>query len=65
VRQIVTGDSYRSQHANTVHLGLDKSDRVESVEVRWVNGPSTVIERPEVNQYHTVFSPRSRRIQRR
>src|SRR5213596_1480231 len=38
VRQIVTGDSYRSQHANSVHFGLGKIDRVESIEVRWADG---------------------------
>jgi hypothetical protein len=30
---------------------------VESVEVRWANGRSTVLESPAVNQYHVVLPP--------
>jgi hypothetical protein len=53
-RQIVTGDSYRSQHANTVHFGLGKISQVESVEIRWTNGRSLVLRQPAINQYHAV-----------
>jgi hypothetical protein len=38
-RQIVAGDSHRSQHANTLHFGLGAAERVDLVEIRWVNGP--------------------------
>src|SRR5206468_1589558 len=34
VRQLVTGDSHHSQHANTIHFGLGALDRVDSVEIR-------------------------------
>src|SRR5439155_5424377 len=43
VRQIVTGDSHRSQHANTTHFGLGKADRVDSVEIRWSNGQTLTL----------------------
>lgn len=55
--QIVTGDSYRSQHANTVHFGLGKIARVEQAEIRWTNGRTLVLRQPELNQYHTVLLP--------
>src|SRR5207247_1734520 len=57
VRQIVTGDSFRSQHANTVHFGLGEVDRVESVEIRWPNGQVVTLRGPEVNRYHSIRAP--------
>jgi hypothetical protein len=57
VRQIVTGDSFRSQHANTVHFGLGQADRVESVEIRWAKGQEVILREPEVNHYHLVHAP--------
>jgi len=56
VGQIVTGDSYRSQHANTIHFGLGQVARVDSVEIRWQNGRTRVLENPAINQYHRVSS---------
>jgi len=53
-RQIVTGDSYRSQSANTLHFGLGQAAQVERAEVRWSDGSSIVLDRPAVNQYHFV-----------
>jgi hypothetical protein len=52
MRTIVTGDSYRSQHANTVHFGLGNITRVESAEVRWMDGSTTTLSEPALNQYH-------------
>jgi ASPIC/UnbV protein/VCBS repeat protein len=54
VRQLVTGDSYRSQHANTVHFGLGSITQVESVEIQWANGHKLVFHQPGINQYHSV-----------
>jgi enediyne biosynthesis protein E4 len=57
VRQIVTGDSHRSQHATTVHFGLGKVDRVDRVEIRWPNGQTITLSQPEVNRYHSIHAP--------
>ena len=54
IREIVTGDSYRCQSANTLHFGLGKSTRVESAEIEWANGEKLVLRNPAVNQYHAV-----------
>lgn len=59
-RQIITGDSFRSQHANTVRFGLGNHDQVERVEVIWTNGRSVVLSAPEINQYHRVTLPQAR-----
>jgi hypothetical protein len=53
-RQILTGDSHRSQHANTVHFGLGEVTQVDRVDIRWNNGRSLVLRHPEINQYHKV-----------
>jgi enediyne biosynthesis protein E4 len=65
VRQMITGDSYRSQHANTVHFGLGKIERVERAEVRWVNGHSLVLDQPAINRYHFVQAPEAKSAARR
>jgi hypothetical protein len=64
VRQIVTGDSYRSQQANTVHFGLGKLERVESMEIKWVNGQRLTLPEPAVNRYHDIRASAENRIQR-
>ncbi len=54
VGQIVTGDSFLSQHSTTLHFGLGEIDRVEWVEVRWTNGTVKRIPNPRVDRYHAV-----------
>jgi hypothetical protein len=56
VAQIVTGDSYESQHPNTVHFGLGKTGRVQEITVRWPNGQTQTLKAPAVDQYHR-FTP--------
>ena len=64
VRQIVTGDSYRSEHAPTVHFGLGKADRVDSVEIRWPDGRTLTLREPALNRYHDVRVPAGNGIHR-
>ena len=58
-RGIVTGDSFRSQQANTVHFGLGSVTHLDQVEIRWPNGRSLTLQRPEVDQYYSVSSSHS------
>jgi hypothetical protein len=53
---IVTGDSFRAQHAPMKHFGLGSGTEVDSVEVRWPDGSVKVIEDPAINTYHVVGS---------
>jgi hypothetical protein len=57
VRQIVTGDSHRSQHANTIHFGLGATTRVDRAEIRWGRGPGLTLGDPAVDRYHDVSEP--------
>ncbi len=57
IRQIVTGDSHRSQHANTVHFGLGAAARVELVEIRWINGPALSFSQLAADRYYEVSAP--------
>jgi hypothetical protein len=56
VREIVTGDSYRSQHAPTLHFGIGKAQTVD-VELSWPNGRALKLAHPEINRYHLVRAP--------
>jgi len=57
-RQIVTGDSHRSQHANTLHFGLGEADHVDRVEIQWPNRPAVTLTRPEMDRYHQIRADR-------
>ena len=54
IRRLVTGDSYRSQHANTAHFGLGVETNVNSIEVRWPNGRTKRVIYPAINRYHEI-----------
>lgn len=53
-RQIIVGDSYRSQTANTVHFGLGKNAKVDRIEVRWINGEKSELFEPAPDHYYDV-----------
>ncbi|MEW6159687.1 MAG: CRTAC1 family protein, partial [Verrucomicrobiota bacterium] len=55
VRQIVTGDSFRAQHAPVVHFGLGHRTRVERIEVRWTGERSMMLENPAIDRYHSII----------
>ncbi len=55
--QIVTGDSHRSQHSNTIHFGLGAADRVERAEIAWANGSRVTLRAPAVDEYHLIRAP--------
>jgi len=55
VRQLVTGDSYRSQHAPVAHFGLGESTEVTQAEIVWPNGQRQTLQNPAINRYHSVW----------
>ena len=55
--QVVTGDSFSSQHPATVHFGLGEFKEVESVEIRWPNGTVQRLDGPAIDRYHPVTPP--------
>jgi len=57
VRQLITGDSHRSQHPCAVHFGLGKTIDVETAEIRWGNGQAAKLIHPKVDQYHEIRAP--------
>ena len=57
---IVTGDSFRSQHAPMKHFGLGSNTAVDSIEVRWPDGTKEVLKNPAINTYHAIGSSTAR-----
>ncbi|MSU41539.1 MAG: hypothetical protein EXS28_07490 [Pedosphaera sp.] len=55
--QFVTGDSWRCQQSNQKHFGLGAATAVDAIEVRWPNGKVSRMEKPAINQYHTILPP--------
>jgi enediyne biosynthesis protein E4 len=53
-RWLVTGDSYRSQHAPAAHFGLGEAQAVNRAEVLWPDGSRTTLPAPEINRWHDV-----------
>ncbi|HEY5658766.1 MAG TPA: CRTAC1 family protein [Myxococcota bacterium] len=56
-KRIITGDTIMGQHGNTLHFGLGEETRVESIEVRWPDGATRVLRKPEAGHYHSVAPP--------
>lgn len=54
IAQIVTGDSYQSQHPATVHFGLGPLTEVQELVVRWPNGKTNSLAAPTIDQYHRM-----------
>ena len=54
VRVLVTGDSYRSQHANSVHFGIGDETTVERLVITWPDGRQQSVRSPAINQYHII-----------
>jgi len=53
-KEIIAGDSFRSQQSNTAHFGLGKIAQAERIEIRWLNGATKQLHQPALNQYHNV-----------
>jgi len=56
IRHVTAGDSLMGQHSTNVHFGLGSSARVETIEVRWIDGESLVLDTPEPGRYHLIDS---------
>lgn len=54
VRQLITGDSYQSQHPNSIHFGLGARTNVSEIQIRWPDGSTNLFENPALNRYHAV-----------
>ena len=57
IDQIVTGDSFSSQHPATVHFGLGSTSKVNAIEVQWANGAISRVPTPDTNRYLWVEPP--------
>ena len=58
IAQLVTGDSYRCQSANTLHFGIGSAVQIDRADIVWPDGSETRIDRPAINRYHSVSRPR-------
>lgn len=54
VDEVVTGDSYRSQHAASLHFGLGKAQQADRIILRRPNGQSRIFKNLPANRYYFV-----------
>jgi len=57
VRQIITGDSHRSQHSNSIHFGLGQVNQIDFAEFRWADGRTLKLQGLAVDNYYLVHAP--------
>ena len=55
IREVRAGESYGITCAATCHFGLGTSESVETATIQWPSGFETLLDLPEINQYHTIF----------
>ena len=53
-RQVLTGDSNRSQHPNAIHFGLGDVAEIENAEIIWSDGRRQNLGSISANQWHFV-----------
>ncbi len=55
-RQILLGESFRTQHPNSAHFGLGTETSVQKLEVTWPNGVLQHLEGLSINRYHVLVA---------
>jgi hypothetical protein len=54
VKYIVTGDGYCAQRPSAAHFGLADIENIDKIEVHWLNGKVSRIQKPQVDRYYTL-----------
>lgn len=54
IREVRAGESYGITNTATCHFGLGTVDVVDQAVIKWPSGLETIIDNPEIDQYHTV-----------
>ena len=57
IGRVLTGESADGAACDDPALRARRRDRVEIIEVRWLNGATRVLRAPEPNRYHLVKAP--------
>jgi len=55
IREVRSGESYGITNTFSCHFGLGTSESVETATVFWPSGLETILDLPDINQYHTIF----------
>ncbi len=62
VNEIVTGDSYRSQHSRRIHFGLGRVTGPVTAIIRWPDGTQEMLGRMQVDRYYRVIRSGAGRV---
>ena len=54
IREVRAGESYGITCAATCHFGLGAHETVETAVIQWPSGLETIINDPEIDQYHSI-----------
>ena len=56
-REVRSGSTYCSQNSFDLHFGLDTAELIETVEIRWPSGRSSLERNLKVDQTYTFYEP--------
>src|SRR5206468_10191401 len=62
IQQVITGDGYRSQRSNSIHLGLGVIDRIEKAEIKWPDGQTESIQNTVINVSNEIKMPKDKSL---
>jgi hypothetical protein len=57
VRQLITGDSHRSQHPCMVHFGIGEATSIDSAEITWGGKRKVTLLRPQLDRWTAINAP--------
>jgi hypothetical protein len=57
VRQVHCSGGYLSQSSKTLHFGLDDTDQIQDIEIRWPSGITQTLGSIETDRLHRIVEP--------
>ena len=57
IRDVTSGGSFLSAHDPRLHFGLGDATAADTVEIRWPDGTTTLLENVPANQFLEVNKP--------
>ena len=54
IDEVHSGQSYQGHYGTTLHFGLGKHEKIDTIEVKWIGGQTDVLKNPAIDQRLTI-----------